>query len=110
MSEKNIMTIDGYPALITFDPEIGLFRGEFLHLNGGADFYADSIEGLRREGATSLRIFLEDCQKHGISPEAPYSGRLSLRITPQLHAKATQNARAEHLSTNEWISRLIEQA
>ena len=103
MSEKNIMTIDGYPTLITFDPEIGLFRGEFLHLNGGADFYADSIEGLRREGATSLR-------KHGISPEAPYSGRLSLRITPQLHAKATQNARAEHLSTNEWISRLIEQA
>ena len=71
MSEKNIMTIDGYPALITFDPEIGLFRGEFLHMNGGADFYAVSIEGLRREGATSLCAFLEDCQTRGISPEAP---------------------------------------
>jgi possible pilus related protein hicB len=110
MNAQNIMTIDGYPALITFDAESGLFRGEFLHLNGGADFYADSTAGLRQEGAISLRIFLDDCQKRGIAPDAPFSGRLSLRISPQLHAKATQAARAAHMSMNEWIGQLIERA
>ena len=48
---KNTMEIDGYKAVIQFDPEIDMFRGEFIGLNGGADFYAPDIAGLRKEGA-----------------------------------------------------------
>ena len=36
----NTMTIDGYQATIAYDEEIDMFRGEFIGLNGGADFYA----------------------------------------------------------------------
>ena len=35
----NQMTIDGVKAVITYDSDIDMFRGEFLGLNGGADFY-----------------------------------------------------------------------
>ena len=45
----NQMTIDGVKAVITYDSDIDMFRGEFLGLNGGADFYAQDAEGLRRE-------------------------------------------------------------
>ena len=44
---NNVMTIDGYQAVIVFNPDISMFRGEFLGLNGGADFYAADVEGLR---------------------------------------------------------------
>ncbi|STY64445.1 Uncharacterized protein encoded in hypervariable junctions of pilus gene clusters [Mannheimia haemolytica] len=37
---RNIMDINGYKAVIAYDPETELFRGEFIGLNGGADFYA----------------------------------------------------------------------
>ena len=37
------MMIDGYRAIIAFDPDIQMFRGEFLGLNGGADFYAKDV-------------------------------------------------------------------
>ncbi|EID3926152.1 hypothetical protein LCC41_004235 [Salmonella enterica] len=43
----NILNIDGQKAVITFDPEIEMFRGEFICLNGGADFYAYSVEELK---------------------------------------------------------------
>ena len=43
---KNIMNINGYDAVINYDPEIEMFRGEFINLNGGADFYAADIKGL----------------------------------------------------------------
>ena len=36
----NVMEINGVKAVITFDPEINMFRGEFVGLNGGADFYS----------------------------------------------------------------------
>jgi len=45
-----------------------MFRGEFVGLNGGADFYADSIEKLKNEGSLSLAVFLDECRKDGIKP------------------------------------------
>lgn len=35
----NTMTLEGYHAKITYDPELDTFRGAILGLNGGADFY-----------------------------------------------------------------------
>lgn len=67
----DLMEIDGFNADITYDPDLEMYRGEFIGLNGGADFYAADIEGLRREGETSLRVFLEACQRHGIEPRKP---------------------------------------
>ena len=64
----NTMTINGYRAMITFDPDFEMFRGEFMGLNGGADFYAVDVEGLKREGAISLRVFLEACKRRGVAP------------------------------------------
>lgn len=64
----NIMEIDDYRAVIQYDPEIEMFRGEFIGLNGGADFYAADIEGLRTEGAISLKVFLEMCREDGVPP------------------------------------------
>jgi predicted HicB family RNase H-like nuclease len=46
----NVMEINGVKAVIAFDPEINMFRGEFVGLNGGADFYSTDIDGLRRFG------------------------------------------------------------
>jgi predicted HicB family RNase H-like nuclease len=64
---NNVMTINGQKAVINYDPEIDMFRGEFIGLNGGADFYASDIEGLRREGEISLRAFMEMCKEDGVT-------------------------------------------
>jgi hypothetical protein len=57
----NTMTIDGVTAVIAYDPDINQFRRKFLGFHGGADFYADDISGLKREGALSLKVFREAC-------------------------------------------------
>ena len=62
---KNVMEINGYEALIAFDPETNLFRGEFMDLNGGADFYGADVASLRREGKISLKVFLDLCKEDG---------------------------------------------
>ena len=64
----NTMTINDYQAVIMFDPDIQMFRGEFIGLNGGADFYAKDVDGLRREGEISLSVFLEACAVDGVDP------------------------------------------
>lgn len=90
------MTINGHRAVISFDPDIQMFRGEFVGLNGGADFYAKDVDGLRREGEISLRVFLEACAEEGVDP--------------QLHEAAATAAAAHGQSLNQWAAEAIRQA
>lgn len=99
----SIMEIDGYKAVIKYDPEIGLFRGEFLGLNGGADFYASSVEGLRKEGKKSLEVFLKMCAEDGVNPRRKFSGRFNLRISPDLHERIAALADTSGKSINTWM-------
>jgi predicted HicB family RNase H-like nuclease len=69
---RNKMIIQGYEAMIAYDPSIEMYRGEFIGLNGGADFYAANLEGLSREGEISLKVFLEMCQEEGVEPIKAY--------------------------------------
>ena len=103
----NTMMINGYKAVITYDSDIELFRGEFIGLNGGADFYGSDVQSLRREGAESLKVFLEVCKESGIEPKKQYSGRFNVRINPKLHEDAMAAAIAQGISLNELVSRAI---
>lgn len=104
------MDIDGHKAVVSFDPEIGLFRGEFLGLSGGADFYADSVAGLAEEGQRSLAVYLEMCRERGIDPFRRFSGRFNLRLDPETHEAAAVAAAANDQSLNEWVADTIRQA
>ncbi|MEG9545837.1 type II toxin-antitoxin system HicB family antitoxin [Mannheimia sp. HC-2023] len=104
---RNIMEINGYKAVIAYDPETELFRGEFIGLNGGADFYADNVAQLKKEGEISLNVFLEICEKKNIEPFKQYSGKFNIRLSPELHKAAVMAATAENLSLNEWISQTL---
>jgi len=99
----NTMELNGYRATIQYDPEIEMFRGEFVGLNGGADFYAKDIDGLRKEGEISLRVFLEMCKEDGVEPRREYSGKFNLRVPPPLHADLAIEAAARNKSLNQLI-------
>lgn len=107
---KNVLEIDGHKAVLSFDPEIGMIRGEFLGLSGGADFYADSVDKLMVEGRKSLEVFLEMCREKGIEPFREFSGRFNVRLDPKMHEAAVVAAAAEDKSLNEWVAEAIERA
>lgn len=96
----NVMTIDGYHAKIEYDPELDIFRGEILGLNGGADFYGKNPKELRAEFKKSLGVFLEVCREKGLEPRRHFSGKFNLRIPPELHEQLAIAAQAEGKSIN----------
>ena len=104
----NIMNIADHRALVVYDPESDTLRGEFLGLNGGADFYARDVASLKIEGARSLNVFLQTCAENGISPFRHFSGKFNARINPDLHARAVETAAAQGISLNQLIERAIE--
>lgn len=107
---KNLMEIEGYKAVIAYNPETNLFRGEFVDLNGGADFYAADVKSLHREGKLSLKVFLDMCREDKVEPRKSYSGKLMVRLPVEVHAKAAASAASEGKSLNTWLTDVVAQA
>ncbi|MCL2296682.1 MAG: type II toxin-antitoxin system HicB family antitoxin [Proteobacteria bacterium] len=108
---NNLMTIGGQQAVIHYDPEINMFRGEFVGLaNGGADFYAEDVNGLRREGEISLRVYLDMCREDGVEPFRAFSGKFNVRVPPALHAACAAAAESSGKSLNQWIVDALQDA
>ena len=107
---NNVMTIGGYQAVIAYDPDLRVFRGEFTGLNGGADFYAKDVKGLAREGKASLKIFVEACKEDGVDPRKKFSGKFVLRLDSETHEAAAIAAAAHGKSLNQWAVEAIKQA
>lgn len=103
----NTMELDGFIAVIKFNPETDEFRGEIQGLNGGADFYGRTPDELRKEFKASLEHFIATATKHGLPIRKDSSGRFNLRISPGLHARASTVAKAEGISLNALVERAI---
>lgn len=106
----NTMTIDNHKALISYDGELGLFRGEFIGLNGGADFYGESIAELEQQGKQSLEVFLMVCKEQGIEPYLTYSGKFVTRLPKELHRQIAETATAKGQSLNQWVNETLSRA
>jgi len=57
----------------------------------------------------SIDDYLEFCEEKGGEPDQPFSGRLMLRLPPNLHRKVYVNALREGKSLNQWIAERLEQ-
>jgi predicted HicB family RNase H-like nuclease len=62
----DMIYVDGLEAVVSFDPDLAMFRAEFLSLSGGADCYATTLQELREEASTSLKVFREICVEKGV--------------------------------------------
>lgn len=107
---KNVLDFPGgYCAVIAYDPELEMFRGEFIDLNGGADFYAKDLEGLKREGALSLQIFLEECTARNVAPRKAKE-KFTLRLDQDTYRQASIAAATRGKSLNQFIAEAVREA
>jgi predicted HicB family RNase H-like nuclease len=98
----NTMAFKGYHARIDFDPEDELFVGRLLGINDIVGFHADSVAGLTEAFHSAVDDYIAACETAGKAPEKPYSGKLMLRVAPEIHARAALAAQIEGKSLNQW--------
>jgi len=106
----NSMHYKGYAARVEFDGRDNIFVGRVLGVRDIISFHADSVTALRAEFQAAMEDYLADCAERGVAPEKPASGKVMLRIQPQIHAAATIAARASGKSLNQWANDVFERA
>ena len=106
----NAMFYKGYSARIEYDNEDRIFVGHLAGIPDIVGFHGSSVDKLERAFHEAVDDYLAHCAKHKLPPNKPFSGRMLLRVPPEVHARASAAAQVAGVSLNQWASKALEQA
>ena len=70
-----MITCKRYEALVQYDEDAEIFRGEVMNLRDVVKFQGNSAEELKQAFAGSVEDYLAFCRERGEEAGKPYSGR-----------------------------------
>jgi predicted HicB family RNase H-like nuclease len=106
----NTMSHKGYTARIEFDERDGIFVGRILGIRSIISFHGTTVTQLRSEFRAAVEDYLAECAEQGVTPEKPASGKLLLRVPPEIHGRALVVAQASGKSLNQWATEVLREA
>jgi len=93
-----------YFGEVAFDSEAKIFYGEVIGIKDVITFQGETVKELEQAFKDSVDDYLLWCKEREEAPEKTYSGKLHLRITPELHAHLALEALRNKISLNNLIS------
>lgn len=100
----NTMTYKGYSARIEYCEEDHCLVGHVAGIRDVIGFHADNVVELRKAFEESVDDYISYCAAQGREPLRPASGKISLRIAPEIHSAINVAAEVAGKSVNQWIS------
>ena len=107
MSKNNMLEYKKYYAAINFSAEDNLFIGRIVGINDVLTFHGSTVEEVTRAFRETIDDYLATCARLGRSPNKPYSGKVTLRISPELHAQADAVSKSSGESLNSVIAKAL---
>lgn len=103
------MNYKGYHGQVNYDEDAKLFHGEVVGLRDVVTFQGTSVDELEQAFKDSVDEYLDFCKELGRAPEKPFSGKLILRLPPEIHERAAYQAKCSGVSLNTWLKQGIQQ-
>lgn len=107
---NNAMTYKGYTARIEFDALDRIFFGRLAGIRDIITFHGETVDELETAFKEAVDDYLATCGKLGDAPNKPYSGKLTLRISPSVHAAIATAAETSGKSLNKWVADTLDHA
>lgn len=97
------MTHKGYTASVVYSDDDGCLIGRVAGLRDSVSFHGDTVQDIRAAFVEAVDDYLAFCAQLGKEPERPASGRLVLRLPPDLHGRLRSAAQREGQSLNAFL-------
>jgi predicted HicB family RNase H-like nuclease len=104
------MKYKGYAARIEYSEEDRCFVGHIAGIQDIVGFHGDSVDEIRAAFQEAVDHYLEVSERTGRPPQKAYSGKIMLRVDPELHARVASRAEAAGKSINQWANDLLDKA
>ncbi len=106
----NMMKYRGYVAHIEYDEEDRIFIGHLAGIKDIVGFHGAIVDELEGAFHDSVDNYIAISEETGRPVQKPYSGKLMLRVSPDVHAAVATAAQVHGKSINQWASEVLDQA
>ena len=106
----NKMKYRGYTARIEFDEVDRIFVGHLAGIRDIVGFHGTTVDELESAFRESVDHYIAVGEEQGRPAQKPYSGRLMLRVPPEIHAAVAMAAGIRGKSINQWASEVLGKA
>jgi predicted HicB family RNase H-like nuclease len=106
----NMMTYKGYTATMVFDAEDKVIVGRVVDIDDIISFHGESVSEFEASFHAVIDDYLAAAKALGSAPEKPASGKVMLRIAPEVHAAALKAAARSGTSLNKWAESALGRA
>lgn len=97
-----------YYGSVQFSAEDEVFYGKIADINDLVTFEGTTVKQLKNAFHEAVDDYLETCKEIGKEPEKPYKGSFNIRISPDLHRQAAQQAMLNGVSLNDFVKSAID--
>jgi len=105
-----VLTYRGYIASIEYDAEDRIFVGHLADIRDTVGFHGTGVDELEAAFHEAVDHYLAVCEQIGQQPQKPYSGNITLNISPEVHAAIAKVAEMNNKSLNQWVAEVLTQA
>ena len=106
----NIMKYKSYVARIEYDEKDRIFVGHLAGIKDIVGFHGTTVTELEDAFHESVDNYIAISEKTGRIAQKPYSGKLMLRVSSDIHAAVATAAQVHGKSINQWASEVLAQA
>ena len=103
----NNLSYKNYYANVQFEADSDVFVGRLIGITDIITFEADNVDGLKTAFQEAVDDYLSHCVRTNKEPQKYFSGKVMLRIDPQVHAEL---AKATELSSAKSMNEFAETA
>lgn len=105
---KDVMKYKDFIGSVHYASEDRVFYGKVEGINDLISFEGSTVDELEEGFKYMVDKHIEDCNRQDIPIEKSYKGNLNIRLSPDLHKKATLNASLKGISLNQYINNAIQ--
>lgn len=105
-----MMEYKGYLAHVQFDDDANIFHGEVVNTQDVITFQGVSVGELRQAFEESVADYLAFCAERGEQPAEPFSGRVTIRLSPDHHRRVLLAAEKAGQDVSTWAAEVLDRA
>lgn len=113
LNRRNIMDFleyKGYKGSVEYSKEDDCLFGKVQGLSKDLIVYeGQTLDELRKDFENGIDSYLEGCKADGLAPAKPYSGKLNLRMSSELHSRVAAFVSMTGTTINDFINRAIKE-
>jgi predicted HicB family RNase H-like nuclease len=107
---SNFMSYKGYTTSMVYDTEDKIIVGRVQDVDDIISFHGESVAEFESNFQAAIDDYIAASEELGSPPEKPASGKVMLRIAPEVHAAALKAAARSGTSLNKWAESALGRA